>query len=566
MSIIHNGNIEALSDKILADKWKYKEVWGSGEAIKPEYCFFDNCLTAIELLHKHIENRSRVILHADVDMDGVGTTYIMVKFLNYLGVSYTPLIINREKVHGIQKRQVDYININNAADLVIITDSSCNEIDTIKELNCDVLVIDHHDVDRDKEHVDKQGKCNDGVHDFVIVNNTVKNSNLELDKMLLNKYNKPASEIISQFDGDKDMSCGLVVYELLRVYCLCFADEKLLENSRLYQWVGVTLFTDVIDTLNLRNQWYMDHTVFSRELEITLSHTLACLNKFKCTLDKSYIQYTLAPLVNKAIRAGASSEALDIIINNPLSINDLRRFGETQKEAIDKVLTTKYIGEMGIETTAVRRFGQGDILLDITNCGVSPNYTGVIASKLAGENNKNAAVFIVTSDGICEGSFRGRNKDVEYRNYFEDKGVYAQGHSGAFGFKATKEELSKLMIGVRSLEKEVDTRPYITAGNMTPSEYGVYHIQDINEFKSNGYVWKIAIGNAKVTTSDEIYIRVKTEQATLKATRGKLFIYEVLGIECKAFSNITTEYADVYLEYTNEITAYIREVRDKEDK
>lgn len=565
MSIIHNGELETLSDNILTGKWKYSEVWGNDEAPKPGYCFFDNCLTAIELLHKHIANKSKVILHADVDMDGVGTTYIMVKFLNFMGVTYTPLMINKEKIHGIQKRQVDYINANSAADLVIVTDSSCNEIDTIRELNCDVIVIDHHDVDKDKENVEKLGNCIDGEHKFVIVNNTVKNSNLELDKLLMNKYNKQASEFISQFDGDKDMSCGLVVYELLRIYCLCFADEKVLENSKLYQWVGVTLFTDVIDTLNLRNQWYMDNTVFSRELEATLGNTLYYLNKFKHTLDKSYIQYTLAPLVNKAIRAGASSEALDVIINNPLSIDNLKRFGDTQKEVINKVLTTKYVGDMGIETTAVKKFRQGDIILDITGCDVSPNYTGVIASKLAGDNNKNAAVFIVNSDGICEGSFRGRNKDVEYRKYFEDRGVYAQGHSGAFGFKATNAELSQLMSGIRSLEKEVDKRPYITAGELQPSEYGVYHICDINEFKRNGYVWKIAIGNAKVTTADEIYIRVKTEQATLKVTRGKLFIYEVLGIECKAFSLIVTEYADVYLEYTNEITAYIRDVNDKED-
>ena len=47
------------------------------------------------------------------------------------------------------------------------------------------------------------------------------------------------------------------------------------------------------------------------------------INNFKATLDKSYIQYSFAPIINKAIRAGKSGEVIDKVVNNPSSICDL---------------------------------------------------------------------------------------------------------------------------------------------------------------------------------------------------------------------------------------------------
>ena len=79
--------------------------------------------------------------------------------------------------------------------------------------------------------------------------------------------NSTAFNNLEKYIGDSDMSCGLVVYEMLRLYCECFNNPKLLENLMLFQWVGVTLLTDVVNTLNRRNQWYLDKTVFGMNME-----------------------------------------------------------------------------------------------------------------------------------------------------------------------------------------------------------------------------------------------------------------------------------------------------------
>ena len=145
--------------------------------------------------------------------------------------------------------------------------------------------------------------------------------------------------------------------------------------------------------------------------------------------------------------------------------------------------------------------------------------------------------------------------------YFEkySNDIYAQGHPGAFGFKLSPEQLTYLMNNISSIEPTEEEKPGLTAGNMTPSEYGKYHITSMDEFKRQGYLWRIAIGNSKVTSNDEIYIRVKASDVVLKATKGKLFIYDVLGMECKAFSLLEGKYFNVYAEYTNEINMFIRQ-------
>lgn len=565
MAITHNGKIVSEDTNILLDKWGLNTVFGDEKAKKPSYCIFRNVYKAIEMLKKHIDNRSRTVLHTDVDVDGVGTTYIMLKVLRYMGLNQLPIMINKDKVHGISQKHPDYLNSNNIADFVIITDSSSNEINVIKQFNCDVLVIDHHDMIHDETF----GKCNDGIHNFVIVNSTIENNCQEIDNELLRKSNPVAFENIDEYKGCQDMSCGLVVYELLRVYCAAFSDEKILENMQLYQWAGITLYTDVIDTINERNQWYLDNTVFSRDIESTLGTVLKQLNSYKCSIDKSYIQYTFAPVINKAIRAGKSTEVIDKIINNPYRAAELREYDSLQEDAINKTMFVDVDTGYGTKTKAQRTFSSETIMFDTTPYGIHPNYNGVIAGRLAGETGKNTAVFQITPDGICKGSFRGAHKKVDYRKFFSDyaDNVYAQGHPPAFGFELRKEQLEDIMSKIKSIEPTCDNKPFITVGDIDDAHKGEYHVDDINELRRLGYIWKIATGNAKVISPDEIFIRVKASDVHLKQPKDKekaskkLLVYTVFGMDCKAFKPLSGDYFDIYLEYTREVEAYIRMVK-----
>lgn len=547
MEAIRDNKKCALDDSILKEKWKLESVYGVEQATEPGYCVFNNTAKAIKLLDKHIRNNSIIVFHTDVDFDGVGTNYIFKRTLEYLGSKNHILMINKDKIHGIQQKHVEYFK-DKKIDLMIITDSSCNEVNIMKQFNCDVLCVDHHDL----LHRETYGKCLDGVSDFVIVNNTIDEDTYTEDKQFLEN-----TLYFEQYKADSAMSCGLVVYELLRIYTKYIRKEKLLENLKLYQWVGTTLFTDAVDTLNNRNQWYLNSTVFSTEIEQCMGAMIHNINKYKATLDKSYIQYSLAPIINKAIRAGKSSEVISKVINKPEDIFSLNIYNQNQTEAVEKA-TTILDEATGVRNSII--FDTSSIMLDLSNMDVHTNYYGVIASRLSGDNNKSTAVYRINENGKCKGSFRGIHKDIDYRKYFESysEDIYAQGHPPAFGFELSVEQLTYLMNNLKNIEPLEEDKPWISIGDVDEEHRGVFHIESADDFRKAGLVWKIATGNAKVASIDEIIVRVSAKNTTLKETRGKVLVYNVLGFECKAFKPLQGDFFNLYIEYGREINIFIR--------
>ena len=534
---------------LLLQRWGSDIVVGDREAPKPSLIGFLNTEKAVEMLRKHIRRNSRIAVHCDVDVDGIGSGYILKKFLRSQGANNTLFLINKDKEHGIQGKHVNYFNNVNNCDLLVILDSSTNEVDIIKQFNNDVLVVDHHEM----LHGDTEGVTHDGEHSYVIVNNMIENKNGKESNDWLKRTNPNTSESIGDYEVDRRMSGGLVLYELLRIYCEAYRLGDVLENLMLFQWVGVTLFSDAVQLVPDRNQWYIENTVQSMYVESGLQAMLAELNQYKATLDKSFIVYTLVPIINKAMRAGSGGEALDIVLNRPKDIKQLSDYGKKQDEAVKACIVENEV------------YRNEFIVKDIGNKGVSRNYCGVIAARLCGSNHKNAAVYIV-EDGIANGSFRGRYADVDYRKYFEEyeEGIYAQGHKPAFGFKVRAGLLEEIMGKLHEIEKEVhgDSKPYLTAGRLEDRHKGIHHIDDIDQFKKEGNFWRLAVANAKLSSSEHLNIIVPAGEVVLKDQIGKLLKYEALGLECKAFEPIITKMVEIYVEYSKTIEVYIKNHSD----
>lgn len=500
-----------------------------------------NTAPALYMIEKHRKNNSRVMIHADVDVDGVGSAFIVKRYLEVIGFKTIMCTINSEKEHGIKASHAMYINTNKCADLFIVVDSSSNELESIKACECDVLVIDHHTV----LHSEFNGKTNDGVHDFVIVNNTVENTLYERDYKWLTAIVPEMEKLIVPYEIDIEMSCGIVIHELFTIYSIILKDETTLKNLMLYQWAGITLFTDSVTLDNPRNQWYIENTVMINKTEPSIYAIVKQLNEYKSKLSSTFINYTFAPTINKAIRAGASTEALNIVLNYPNRILELNKYKDMQTEALNKVCN---------ESEA--SFGSF-IMKDITSYGISRNYCGVIAAHLSGKYNKNVVVYIMNGNR-AEGSFRGRTQ-ADYRKYFEDfsPDIYAQGHPPAFGFKATIEQLKEIGKGLESVEERTDTREYFSVGNMPEKERGVNHLETIDELRKDGLLFRIAIGNAKVSTNEKVYIKTSIVNVKLNSITGKLYYYDVLGLECKAFSEIRSSFVRIYAEFGNEVEYFV---------
>jgi len=523
---------------ILLNKWGSETVTGDRKASKPNLVAFKNTVQAVKLLKKHIDNKSKIAVHCDVDVDGIGSGYILKKFLKSQGANNNIYIINKEREHGVSQKHVDFFN-KHKVDLIVILDSSSNEIETIKQFNCDVLVVDHHEINHGDTYIKNE-------NEYIIVNNMIDNMEVGEIKEWISSLGNKDSSIIEPYKADERMSGGLVLYELLRVYQYAYDIGPALENLRLYQWVGITLFSDSILLANERNQWYIEKSVQSMQVEGSIKTIIKELNPYKSKMDKSLINYTLAPIINKAIRAGASAEALDIVMNRPAAILSLNKYKEEQEKALgiirkDIVYREEYIME------------------NMTGRDISRNYYGVIASRICGDYNKNVVVYVV-KNGIAEGSFRGRYPGVDYRNVFVDyhKEAYAQGHKVAFGFKVREDKLKGIMEKLQDIENVYENRIYLTAGDIDKEYRGINHIDDIDEFKRQGNLWKMAVGNSKVSSMEQIEIVTSVRNVRMISQRGKLYMYEALGIECKAFEIIESSLVSIYPEYSSEIEVYLR--------
>lgn len=115
-----------------------------------------NMQQAVELLHTHLENESKIFMKIDCDVDGYTSGAILIQFLK----SIKPNIkiecgLNYEKRHGLTYKDIENYTKNNFG-LYIVSDASMTVANAkkIKEnFNGDILCLDHHIIE--KEYLDK---------------------------------------------------------------------------------------------------------------------------------------------------------------------------------------------------------------------------------------------------------------------------------------------------------------------------------------------------------------------------------------------------------------------------
>ena len=473
-----------------------------------------NIEEAIRLLEKHNKKETVSFLHCDVDVDGMGNGYIAKKFFGNTDMGYNAYyIINKERKHGIDFEKVNNIN-NYSPDLVIILDSSSSNIEEIEMFNCDVIVVDHHELEIGIE--DLTGRTLGG--EYVIVTNMA----------LPNDENQSHA-----------MSGCMVLYDLLREYASRIGLGEVFDHLKLDQWVAITLYSDVVSLQNNRNQWFINRLLLNKGLENGIDTITDSLRVGR--IDKTTVNFKISPLINSTVRGGESKLALNMVLENQRNINELEVFRDRQKE----------IMEIACEDLVEEEYF---IYRDITDTDIPPAYAGVIASRISNERQMCAFVFR-RENGKCIGSFRGKDSMIDYRSALKNMGALARGHKGAFGLEIVDTYMISHLNKACCIEYTNDK--FISMG----LKYGgIYHIDSMLDFKRSQNLIKLALLNSRSTSMEEINI-VYLGSVELVEEHEKYRIYSVDGLECVAFEEIVTNEKLIYVEFTNEVRAYIRNLR-----
>jgi single-stranded-DNA-specific exonuclease len=112
----------------------------------PNPSFLLDMDNGVKRVIKAILENENIMVFGDYDVDGVTSTYLIVKYLNLVGIKPNHYIPSRMEGYGINKKTIESI-AQKKSKLLIIVDSGINsveEIDFANELGIDSIVIDHH--------------------------------------------------------------------------------------------------------------------------------------------------------------------------------------------------------------------------------------------------------------------------------------------------------------------------------------------------------------------------------------------------------------------------------------
>lgn len=501
---------------------------------------FDNITAGIDLLKKHLRNNTTIVGLADVDVDGVQSMYIMKRFLDYSlrGVEKNLIYtINQGKEHGLQDWLVAEINngtVQNAwdlnkrnekvkVDLLIIVDSSMKEVERIKKLHCDVLVLDHH-----------------SVGEYPLVGETA------CGQYVLLNPKTSAKDCGEEWHWTDGFSGGLVVYEFLR-----HIDPELMVNLKLYQTAVMTLYSDVIPVILSNSKMYVMETLLKSAMEPQIFSFIQSANCFEKQITKNNFLFSINPLINKAIRLNKNREVLDICLNRPGDLGKLKSYSvELQKQVDARLGREMMYGEHIVYYIEEMEENKGSTLM--------LNIKGVIASRLTNQYSRMAFVGAKDSEGNFHLSFRGNQAGYNYlkliQNFIHDKEPDAEvgGHKVSFGMCIKQETFSELLVYLENYfgEREKMQLPInsYTLGNMPSSVEGGEPLNKLcreHKVSAEEVLRQIGIYNCKNTSDMEKIIYVNPKDDTIlkwRGERGKIQEYSFLGKRAVAFKKLDTNH------------------------
>ena len=395
------------------------------------YSDLNNIEAGVEILLKHIKNGDMITLVVDPDVDGICSSTALYNYLKVVTEEENlpkinwDIVVHSGKGHGFSKD----ININPLTKLIITPDGGSNDFEEhkkIKNANIDILVIDHHVVDKESE-------------DAIIINNQT-----------------------SESYKNKAFSGVGVVYRFLQA----IDDELFTSHADDYlDLVALGNIADVMDTLDYETRYFIQQGILQKNLvnpflKILVKKTgVDVAGDFERYIYPIDVSFKIAPLINALLRLGTVEEKEKLFTcfispEEDLStrkgickeiINIMQGYKESQDEEKQKLLedVSNSISEEDLNCPV--------LIIDATNFVSNTEIVGLTAMNLASKYKRPVMMGTQnTKKGVLSGSLRVNNgfPDINFKNTIVKSGLvpFAQGHQQAAGFSfplSNKEKLQQ---------------------------------------------------------------------------------------------------------------------------
>lgn len=413
-----------------------------GESDTYSYSLLDNIDEAVKCAEKHIQNKDRIHILVDCDVDGyVSGSMIYRAFKKIdpnLNITYS---LHTKKQHGLSKD----ITIPDDCKLLIIPDAGSNDVEQCRELKdkgMDIIILDHHICDVENDYA-------------IVVNNQ------------MCRY------------PNKNFCGAGIVYKFLEAL-----DEELWEDTAMdmMDMCALANISDVMDMRELETRYYVTHGLNRIRSKL-----------FKALIDKqSYsmngivnitsIQFYITPVLNAMIRIGDQDEK-DLLFRAFIETDEVFKYkkrGET--EEVDESIydraarlcsnaKARQTKEVTKEVTEVERL-ISDKRLD-ENKAIFANVTGILGETLTGlvaikiAEKYNLPTLLLRRQAPREngelfygGSCRNfDNSPIEsLKKELLNTGLFefVQGHDNAAGFSIARENVQAAISCINNNWKDID--------------------------------------------------------------------------------------------------------------
>lgn len=486
--LIGTGNTDYPIETILENRNISLDLFDISDDVIEDYNNFDNIQEGVELLIKHLGNKSNIEMVADTDVDGATSNAILY---NYIKEVYPNanlrILMHTGKQHGLSSD----IHISENTNLVICTDSSSNDYEQHKQLkdkNIDILVLDHH-------------HCDGGYSPYATVINNQLSQNIK----------------------NKDLCGAGVVYKFIK------AMDDYLYEDKADTYLDLVALGNIADMMDLHSK-ETRHLVYKGIANVNNAFLQALIEHNKFDLDGKMniekIGWVLSPKLNGTIRSGSFAEKSKMY--KAFNSDDFEECLDVANMC--KNVKSRQDNAVKSSMKDILKFANTDktdrVLIINVGTKLSSTHTGLVANKLIDKFGIPVMLYRV-KNGIASGSQRCPDSiSQDFRNDLLNSGlmIEAQGHGNASGFVLKEENIEKLREYLNQLYKDkevIDGKEYQV--DFTLSEYDdiEYIVNELSKYENE---WGNGI-DAPLVAFEGIELNL-TREDNLK---GKLNIVFYIG-------------------------------------
>lgn len=428
---------------------------------------------AVELVHKHIKNKSSIFVKVDADADGQLSAGTLIQFLQELNptidVEYK---LSLDKKHGLFMSDFNEFRKDEFG-LIIVPDASMTVSDAKQisaNIDADILILDHHL--QEIEFFNKET----GQEINRIEAKELWSTNKDLlETDIYTNYCVAVNCTDGQYPNPSLCGAG-VVQKFIEAYIQKYGEEDDIPESLLTEYYDLVSLAEISDSMDLRyleSRYYVLEGLKQTQYHNEFINELVERNAEDMKWGRTIISmaWTIAPKINGCIRYGSEEEQIRML-RAILGEQEEVEYQPRRKKASDPkpdveihslqwdvarvcnnikarqdTEVRKFVKELDEKIAEEKLDENSVIFVDATKVLTKSTVTGLIANRLASKYFRPVVLMRAKDATDFGGSGRGYDKGTvkNFNDFLTEAGVECKGHAGAFGVNFPKAKLNDII-------------------------------------------------------------------------------------------------------------------------